>query len=133
MQDAASNAASIQTEPQYVRVDFSHALTSIDDARMLYAELERAFEAHGVRRVLFDQTRAGTVDDPLREAMWTWIESAGLEAIAIIVAGELARVRLNMTALSKRLPLRAFVREDEATSWLVDPEQRRPTREIRRT
>jgi hypothetical protein len=64
--------------------------------------------------------------------MWTWTASAGLEAVAVVVDGELTRVRLNMTALSKRVPLRAFVEEPEAVAWLVDPEQRRPTREVRR-
>lgn len=135
MQDAATNATnatSIQADAQYVRVDFARPLTSTEDAQTLHAELERSFAAHGMRRVLFDYSKIGGADEAVRDAMWTWIETVGLEAIAVIVDGELARVRLNMTALSKRLPLRAFVRGVDAIAWLTDPEQRRPTREVRR-
>jgi hypothetical protein len=135
MQDAATNvtnATSIRADAQYVRVDFREPLTSADDAATLHLALEQAFAAHGMRRVLFDASRAGGGDEVVRDTMWTWIESTGLEAIAVIVDAELARVRLNMTALSKRLPLRAFIREVDAIAWLTDPEQRRPTREVRR-
>lgn len=132
MQDAATTSTSIRADAQYVRVDFSQPLTSVGDAETLHAELERSFAAHGMRRVLFDYSKAGGGDESVRDAMWAWIGSAGIEAVAVIVEGELARVRLNMTALSKRLPLRAFVREVDAIAWLTDPEQRRPTREVRR-
>lgn len=128
MQDAAS----ITARPLYVRVDFVSPVDRVEQADAIHADVDRSMASNDVFRVMFDYRGLGTELDTIRDAMWRWAEHTQLEAIGVVVDGELARVRLNMTALSKRVPLRAFVREADAVTWLTDPEQRRPTRELKR-
>ncbi len=128
MQDAAS----IIARALYVRVDFVKPVDRVDQAEAIHADVDRSMASHEVCRVLFDYRGLGSELDTIRDAMWPWAERTQLEAVGVIVDGELARVRLNMTALSKRVPLRAFDREADAVTWLTDPEQRRPTRELKR-
>ena len=128
MQDATS----ITTGPLYVRVVLVSPVDRVDQAEAIHADVDRSMASNHVFRVMFDYRRLGAELDTIRDALWQWAQRTQLEAIGVVVDGELARVRLNMMALSKRVPLRAFVREADAVAWLTDPEQRRPTRELER-
>jgi hypothetical protein len=50
--------------------------------------------------------------------------------MALIVDGELARMRSNMSALTSGLQLRAFAVEARAEDWLFATPAKRPTTEI---
>jgi len=123
---AVAEAASIETEERFVRVVFSRAVDSVAAALALQGRIDAAAQA--TRRVLLDYRCVGAHAEEVRESMWDWAARADLEGIAVVVDGELTRVRLNMTALSRRVPMRAFLGLDEAAKWLVDPNPRRTTR-----
>lgn len=119
-------AASIEAEERFVRVVFARPVDSVAAALALQERIDAA--ATATRRVLLDYRSVGAHADEVRESMWDWAARADLDGIAVVVDGELTRVRLNMTALSRRVPMRAFLGADEAAAWLVDPNPRRTTR-----
>jgi hypothetical protein len=119
-------AASIEAGEGFVRVVFAGTIDSVAAALALQERIEAAAKA--TRRVLLDYRSVGAHADEVRESMWDWAARADLQSIAVVVDGEMTRVRLNMTALSRRVPMRAFLGPDEAAQWLVDPNPRRATR-----
>jgi hypothetical protein len=121
----------IRASRDIIRVDFSAEPRVASDAASVRHALERAVDGSDERHMLLDYRALGPGADEIREAVQEWARTAHIEAIAAVVDGELARVRLNMTALSLRLPMRGFLTEKEALAWLLDPEQRRPTREVK--
>ena len=62
--------------------------------------------------------------------MWDWAGQAPFVAMALLVANDLTRVRMNMTAVAQKVRMRAFLREADALGWLDGAERRRPTTEI---
>ncbi len=126
---AVVEAASIEAGERFVRVVFARTVDSVAVALALQERIDAA--AKSTRRVLLDYRRVGAHADEIRESMWDWAARADLEGIAVVVDGELTRVRLNMTALSRRVPMRAFLGPDEAAQWLLDPNPRRATRNTR--
>ena len=127
MQDAVA----IVSNPDYIRVRFSRPLASLEEAQALQEELERRVPAAGVGRVLFDHRGIEPHPDAIAIAMLQWARDSQLAGTSVVVDTELARVRINMTALAQRVAMRAFVSEVDAIRWLLDPEQRRPTREVK--
>ncbi len=126
---AVVEAASIEAGERFVRVVFARTVDSVAAALALQERIDAA--AKSTRRVLLDYRRVGAHADEIRESMWDWAARADLEGIAVVVDGELTRVRLNMTALSRRVPMRAFLGPDEAAQWLLDPNPRRAARNTR--
>lgn len=133
-----TGAVSFVANAAYLGVVLSRAMATLDEARALHQEIARRLAAATLTRVLLDYRAVGIHSDEVRECMWTWAEQAPLdphapiEAIAAVVSGELTRVRLNMTALARRVPMRAFASEVDAVHWLVTPNTRRTTRIISR-
>jgi hypothetical protein len=94
-------------------------LEDVPDARSALSQIEKALDAHGVKRAVFDQREVGEHADSVREAMWQWAQrSRSVEAIAIMAGTEMAQVRANMTALSRHVKLRAFTDPEEAQRWV---------------
>lgn len=121
----------ITVSPDIIRIDFPTEPEAASDAASVRDALNRALDGNDQRRMLLDYRALGSHAEEIREAVRDWASNARIEAIAAIVDSELARVRLNMTSLSRRLPMRAFLTEKDALAWLLDPEQRRPTREVK--
>ncbi len=133
-----SGEASFVATDAYVGVVLARPMATVDEAHALHREIARRLAAATLTRVLLDYRAVGAHTDEVRECMWAWAEQAPLdphapiEAIAAVVTGELTRVRLNMTALARRVPMRAFANEVDAVKWLVTPNTRRTTRIIHR-
>lgn len=132
------DAVSFAMTDAYLGVALARPMSTIDEAHALHREIARRLAAATLTRVLLDYRAVGDHTDEVRECMWAWAAQAPLdprapiEAIAAIVTGELTRVRLNMTALARRVPMRAFANEVDAVQWLVKPNTRRTTRIINR-
>lgn len=127
----AQDVATIETATAFVRVKMLRRIADVDEADRLQSRIEEATRGAGLTAVLFDYRGVVGHDESVRSAMWEWAGACGLQALALLVDSELSRVRMNMTALSKRVPIRAFLTENDALSWLTDPAGRRPTREIK--
>lgn len=127
----AQDVAYIETATAYVRVKMLRRIADVEEADRLQSDIERATRSAGLTAVMFDYRGVVGHDESVRSAMWEWAAVCGLQALALLVDSELSRVRMNMTALSKRVPIRAFLTEDDAMAWLTDPAGRRPTREIK--
>jgi hypothetical protein len=118
----------IEQGEQIVRVGLHCRLSDAGAAERLLREVDDALARTGFDRVLFDYRGVDGHAEEVREAMWTWAIDRGLRAVALLVDGEMTRVRTNMTAVSRKMRLRAFMDEDEAREWLRDPNRR--TREV---
>lgn len=79
-------------------------------------------DAAHVRRLLMDAR--GQTEQPsaeVRDAAWSWLRRLNLERIAYVVGTEeaLKLSRINMTAISSHMPMRAFTSVLEAHRWLA--------------
>lgn len=98
----------------------SGVLGSVDEARRVQQLLERALHNAGHGLVLFDNRLTGEPESEARESMWAWSRDCTVvERVALLLESDLSLVRANMTALSKRSPVRSFSDEDEARTWLL--------------
>ncbi len=98
----------------------------IDEAEAMrqYLEVIRLFGARtGHTRVLFDAREplaSAPGDLGARDARWDFFcGQRRLTRHAVVVASELAMMRVNMTARSKRAQVRAFLDLEGAHRWLV--------------
>jgi hypothetical protein len=118
----------IEEGDQFVRVALHCRLEGSSDAQGLLGAVDAALTRSGFDRVMFDVRGVEGHIEAVSEGMWTWAIERALRAVAIVVDGEMTRVRTNMTALSRKVRLRAFLDEHEATVWMREPGRR--TREI---
>jgi len=118
----------VEDAERFVRVVMHARLKTAADVERLLANVEGALGRTTYERVLFDYRGIESHPEEVREAMWTWATKHPKLAIALVVDSEMTRVGTNMTALSRRVRLRAFMDEDEARKWLREPPRR--TREI---
>jgi hypothetical protein len=118
----------IEDGEQFVRVALHCRMDESGDADRLLRDVDTALARTGFDRVMFDYRGVDGHGEEVREAMWTWAIERSLRAVALVVDGEMTRVRTNMTALSRKVRLRAFMDEAEATKWMREPGRR--TREI---
>lgn len=72
-----------------------------------------------LRKAMFDNRATTAPGEALRERVWTWLAGSGLLAVAVVLESEMAAIRLNMDALGRRLPLRAFSVPTSARQWLA--------------
>ena len=118
----------IEDGEQFIRVALRSHMAEGAEADRLLRDVDSALARTGFDRVMFDYRGVDGHGDEIREAMWTWAMDRSLRAVALVVDGEMTRVRTNMTALSRKVRLRAFMNETEATQWMREPGRR--TREI---
>lgn len=76
----------------------------------------------GIDKAIIDAR--GEVGDPpaeVRNGMWDWLMAPdrGFALVAFILPSEMAVARVNMTALSRRAPVRAFESVQDAQRWLT--------------
>lgn len=113
-------------EGDIVRARFVRVVADLADADAVAAALDAA-RGPG-RKLLLDYRGVSGHAEEVRDAMWQWAKDGDL-ILAMVVDAELARVRINMLALSHRLRVRAFLDERDAMVWLAGPSTRTPTRE----
>lgn len=84
--------------------------------------LERIIAETGTSKAVID-ARAEVGDPPevVRSAMWKWLTGGGrgFSMVAFVLPTEMAMARVNMTALSRGVNVRAFDSVFSAQRWLV--------------
>ncbi|HET6584384.1 MAG TPA: hypothetical protein VFG69_13075, partial [Nannocystaceae bacterium] len=89
----------------FVRVALHCRLGDAQEASRLVREIDTALARTGFDRVLFDYRGIEHHVDEVRDVMWKWATTGMLRAIALVVDGEMTRVRTNMIALSRKVRL----------------------------
>lgn len=130
-QPLAATSFSVEERDTHIVVRQLRIVGSRFEADDMLAALSSALERHGLAKAVLDQRKLPQLDDDLRAALWDWARGAGRRvALALIVDGELARMRSNMAALNSGLQLRAFAAEALAEAWLFATPAQRPTSEL---
>jgi hypothetical protein len=128
-----AEAFSVEERDTHIVVRQLRIVASRFEADAMLAELSAALERRGIAKAMLDQRSLPQLDDDVRDALWEWARGAGRRvAVALVVDGELARMRANMSALTSGLQLRAFALEARAEDWLFATPAQRPTTEIPR-
>lgn len=115
----------VEARPGYLFVVESGALTRVSHVQRYTARIDAIGKRTDCSKALIDAR--GEVGDPteeVREAMWAWLTSPDrvFEFVAFVLPTEMAVARVNMTALSRRAPLRAFESVQAGQRWLLrDP------------
>ncbi|MBX3274378.1 MAG: hypothetical protein KF729_29205 [Sandaracinaceae bacterium] len=115
----------VEARPGYLFVVETGQLTRLSEVKRYTARLDAIARRLERTKALIDAR--GEVGDPpadVREAMWSWLTSSerAFDSIAFVLATEMAVARVNMIALSRRAPLRAFDAVQAAQRWLLrDP------------
>lgn len=127
-----SSAFSLERREGYVFVRQERSLESVEEAQAMLEALQTEMAVHETSWAVIDQRGIDAHSEDVREAMWTWAQERGdrITRIAILADSDLVRVRVNMTAVSRGLTMRAFGREDQAEAWLSSTSSKRPTTEM---
>ena len=125
-----SALAEVSVEGDRLRVTLHRVIADVAEAERLQEDIERRTTASAVAKVLFDYRKVGSHNEAVRTSMWDWASRATFVAMALLVANDLTRVRMNMTAVAQKVRMRAFLHEPDALGWLEGAERRRPTTEI---
>lgn len=105
----------------YLLVVHPGALATEEEVYVYSLAIEREAARHKVRRLLID-SRAEPSEErhEVRTALWRWLSmTRALDGIAIVARDTLAATRINMTALSQRLSIRAYDEPTTAVRWLT--------------
>ncbi|MFO0635055.1 MAG: hypothetical protein U0168_19600 [Nannocystaceae bacterium] len=127
----AQDVALIEVSKGFVRVKMLRRIADVAEAETLQRQIASTAGTADVSSVLFDYRGVVGHDESVRNSMWSGPAPAVTVPTALLVDSELSYVRMNMTAVSKRVLIRAFLSEHEALAWLADPASRRPTREVK--
>ncbi len=116
--DEAPLQSTFSVEPPFVRVTTTAAPDLAGTQRVLEV-LDGLLREHRLRAVLFDTRGVDPPTPDARECWWAWIEAATHhDRVAVIVMSEMTQIRGNMTALSRRSPVRSFTDIAVAEAWL---------------
>ncbi len=107
----------------YLLIAASGVLADLDDAAECASTFERVMQERGTRRALLDVRMQTDEPSPdVRVAVWDWFKSEksfDLCAYLVPEASSMKAARVNMTAISFGMNLRAFVSVVEAHRFLV--------------
>lgn len=116
-------AGTFAIEPRqgYLHVIHPGGLATEEEVYVYSLAIEREAARHHVRRLLIDARAEGTGErTEVRTALWRWLGmTRALDGIAIVARDTLAATRINMTALSQRLSIRAYDDPTSAVRWLT--------------
>lgn len=118
-----NGSATMTPRADYLLVVEHGTLATSGEATRYTSELEQAAERFLMKRLLVDARSETTEVDAkgdARSAMWRWIRTQRVfEMIGFILVDEMTIARVNMTALSERLPVRAFASVSDGHRWLA--------------
>lgn len=120
----------IEERNGYLFLVESGQLVSVREVGAYANALQALIMKTNIHRAVIDSR--GEVGDPppeVRAAMWDWLcaTDRGFAKVAFVLASEMAIARVNMTALSRRAPVRAFDNIQTATRWLMRETRRAST------
>src|SRR5689334_3913299 len=123
----ANSIIDIEEREGYLHVVANGQLKSVDEVHEWSALMEKVMAERQLRRALLDAR--GQVGEPapeVRAAVWEWFRSdRSFRVVAYVVPedAEMKAARINMTALSLGMNLRAFVSVVEAHRFLATPKR----------
>jgi len=121
--ELSNGSATLTARADYLLVVEHGTLTTRAEVNRYTSELETAAVRFQLRRLLVDarsETSEGAGQGESRAAMWSWIRSQRtFEMIGFVLVDQMMIARVNMTALSEKLPLRAFDAVAEGHRWLA--------------
>ncbi len=121
--ELSNGSATLTARADYLLVVEHGTLSTPDEVLRYVTELEMAGQRFHLRRLLVDAR--SEVDEAesrgeASSAMWRWIRSQrGFDMIGYVLRDEMTIARVNMTALSERLPVRAFSAVADGHRWLA--------------
>ncbi len=123
--ELTNGSATLTARADYLLVIEHGTLMTGEEVLRYVTEVETAGQRFQLRRLLVD-ARSETDDDDARgearAAMWRWIRTQrAFDGIGYVLRDEMMIARVNMTALSERLPVRAFSAVAEGHRWLARP------------
>ncbi len=119
--ELTNGSATLEQRGEYLLVIEQGTLISPHEVYRYVTELELASQRMKVRRLLVDaRSESAQESEETRGAMWRWIRSQRyFDLVAYTLRDEMTIARVNMTALSERLSVRAFGSISEAHRWLA--------------
>lgn len=118
-----NGSATMTARADYLLVVEHGTLTTSDEVLRYVTELELAGQRFKLRRVLVDarsETDQAESRGDARGTMWRWIRSQRtFDLIGYVLRDEMTIARVNMTALSERLSVRAFSAVADGHRWLA--------------
>jgi hypothetical protein len=122
-----SGSATMTARADYLLVVEHGTLASAEEAHRYLTELELASQKFQLRRLLVDARSESDEADATgdaRAAMWKWLRSQrAFDMIGYVLRDEMMIARVNMTALSEKLPVRAFIAVADGHRWLARQRQ----------
>ncbi len=120
--DLPQASIEIEERVRYLFVVETGQLRNMAELERYTREIDALIARSGVDKAVIDAR--GEVGDPpadVRAAMWEWLVSPqrGFTTVAFVLPSEMAVARVNMTALSRRAPIRAFDSVQQAQRWLM--------------
>lgn len=116
------SSGEVEARAGYVFAMSRGVLASTQEVAEYFGLVKQHLDAAHVRRLLMDARGQSDMPSPeVREAAWSWLKRLNLERVAYVVGTEeaLKLSRINMTAISSHMPMRAFSSVLEAHRWLA--------------
>jgi hypothetical protein len=119
--ELSNGGATLDQRGEYLLVVERGTIVSPHEVYRYVTELELASQRMKLRRMLVDaRGESGDESTETRAAMWRWIRTQRFfDQVAYVLRDEMTIARVNMTALSEKIGVRAFPSVSEAHRWLV--------------
>lgn len=110
--------------PRFLRVEECGDPLDADEMTRYFAAIERVLAVTNLTCLLIVAQKTGANPlsphwKSLREARWKALASSRAKRIAVLVEDDLGISRVQMTAVAKKAPVRAFLDEVTAIAWLT--------------
>lgn len=123
-----SSRVDVHMRDGYLHIVATGTLANLDEVSEYGALMERIMTERACRRVMLDaRGEQGEPPPVVRAAVWEWFRSdRSFDTVAYVVGDDEAMkaARVNMTALSLGMNLRAFVSVVEAHRFLASPQRK---------
>lgn len=121
--ELSSGSATLTARADYLLVVEHGTLVTSEEVLRYVSELDVAGQRYHLRRLLVDarsESDEAESRGDARSAMWRWIRTQKtFDMIGFVLRDEMTIARVNMTALSERLVVRAFVAVADGHRWLA--------------
>ncbi|MFO0617073.1 MAG: hypothetical protein U0414_31040 [Polyangiaceae bacterium] len=123
-----SSRVEVHPRDGYLHIVATGTLASLDEVQEYTLLMERIMSERGCRRVMLDaRGEQGEPPPMVRAAVWEWFRSdRSFDMVAYVVGDDesMKAARVNMTALSMGMNLRAFISVVEAHRFLSSPQRK---------
>lgn len=109
----------VERRDDHVYVAQEGELRDFHDVGRVQAAVDEALGE--LRKAIFDNRNTKAPTEELRDLMWRFVDDPDrFDAVAILLQSDLKQVRANMTALGRRVKLKAFNSLEAAQAWLAE-------------